>query len=329
MFLALRKEHFPEGIDLIMGHTECGNYSQLNAKAAEDCSNPGDIPEFIHAVKILKPRFFAMDNLPKSLIAIPMSEWKKQLKEYDIFPEWISNYNYGNLQKHRKRMFIIGARKEENFVFVPGETENITTVWDTISDLHRVKDSEEFSHVKIKGKSLQNSFKAVNKYKDVTTAEVAKMFLAWPTGKNLPYTNREGRDTLKVGHYRTHKDKYAHVLTGGDSTFHPVTGYPLTIRERARIQGCPDSFIFLGTRANLIKQTGKFMPVQFCEYLSRQIAAHVKGKKFKSSGKRILVPNSYIDQAKKDFCRLSGYSNQEKACQVCWIDNCNLKRREG
>lgn len=57
-------------LDLIIGHTECGNFSDMRANKtnAIDAGDKGDIPQFIEAIKKLRPKFFAMDNLPKSLI---------------------------------------------------------------------------------------------------------------------------------------------------------------------------------------------------------------------------------------------------------------------
>jgi site-specific DNA-cytosine methylase len=319
-----------KGVDLIMGHTECGNFSQLNAKVNDDCGNPGDIPEFVEAIRKLKPRFFAMDNLPKSLIAFTALMWRKELKDYDIFFEWISNYNYGNIQKFRKRLFVIGARKEEKFVFVPGETENSSTVWDMIGDIPK----DALNH-KRKKPSDRTHISNIVKGRPLTVKEAQEEFKKVRPGECLSYKGKDGTMKKKIGIRVTLKDSHGFVLDGGECSFHPVNRMPLTCRERARIQGCPDDFEFILTEgqecgSKMIKQTGKFMPVQFCEYISKQIAAHIKGKKFKASGKRLLPSNSYIDEAKMEFCKgaKGGYSEQEKACLWCSsFEECTLKRR--
>ena len=85
---------------------ECGRYSQLsgaNANRAERAEDPGDIPLFVDLISKLKPRFFAMDDLPKSFMAYPMSKYAEALPEMDLFPEWISNYHYGNVQKNSRK----------------------------------------------------------------------------------------------------------------------------------------------------------------------------------------------------------------------------------
>lgn len=111
------------GIDLAMGHPECGKHSSLNrySKAQKEDLDPGDIPLFVQYVKDIRPTFFVMDNLPQSFTAYPMREYHRALPDYDLFPEWVSNYHYGNPQKSRNRMFIVGSLKKQAYTFVPGE----------------------------------------------------------------------------------------------------------------------------------------------------------------------------------------------------------------
>jgi len=70
----------------------------------------------------------------------------------------------------------------------------------------------------------------------------------------------------------------------------------------------------------MVKQTGKAMPIQFSEYVSRQIAAHIQKKDFTASGNRVIDDNEYVDEAKKWYCKTIGYGQQKKACNACWLD---------
>ena len=99
------------------------------------------------------------------------------------------------------------------------------------------------------------------------------------------------------------------------------------------MQGFPDHFLFHhdeegpyrevwepynsdGQRG--IKQTGKSMPLQFTTYVADQVKAHMEKRPFQTTGARILKPNPKVTQAKEDFCRLSGYADQARACANCW-----------
>ena len=315
----------PKNIDLAMGHPNCGAFSILNKNCRDDHKKAMDIPLFVEMISKVKPKFFAMDNLPMSLKeAFTIEKYKELLPEYDLFPEWISNYHYGNIQEFRRRFFLIGAKKELNFVFVPGEMENELRVRDALKGLPLREDIKDINHIH----SLPNSFTSFRDMKGnkMTIKQVASAILKIPSGKPLQYKNFEGKIKKKFGYFRNDWDKFAYVILGGETGFHPETGWPLTIRERARIQGCPDDFIFYGPYHHQLKQTGKFMPVQFPKYLSKQILSFLEKKPFKSSGKRLIKPSPYVDNAKLNYCKKFGYKNQNRVCQNCWLgDRCSLK----
>jgi len=334
------------GVELAMGHPECGNFSTLSAanrNYRERMLDPADIPLFVDIVARLKPRFFVMDDLPKSFMAYPMAEYAAKLPEYDLFPEWISNYNYGNVQKNRNRLFVIGSKREEQWAFTPGEVENTLTVRDVLEDLpeprvganipnHDPHGTELFCYrgLNLRGYGNRPSW-----------GEVKEYFKTLKCGESLKYTREDGSEVYRIGFVKGHWDKYAHVLTKGNPTLHPLRCDPYTIRERARIQGFPDDFVFYGTTFNergewytdlnypMTIQTGKAMPIQFGQYVATQVAAHVRGESFESSGQRVLKPNENVDQAKRWYCANVGYSDQARACGQCWMAaRCEIRREK-
>ena len=117
----------------------------------------------------------------------------------------------------------------------------------------------------------------------------------------------------RPGHNVRGWDEVATTLTGGgwggsDGVYNSKTFQPFTIRERARIQGFPDSFVFLPLDYykdprdydKLIKQTGKCMPLQFCTYIVEQIGLFVDHgiKPDPNEGTTILKPNPIIEEQK-------------------------------
>lgn len=324
------------GADLALGHPECGNFSTLNnanRNSEQDLLDPADIPLFVDLIARLRPRFFVMDDLPKSFMAYPMSKYAEKLPEYDLFPEWVSNWGYGNVQKNRKRMFMIGSLKKEGFVFVPGEAEHDLTVKDAIEDLGEPRVGSNYPNHDPHDDTV-DCFRALNLGgygNKVTWAQTAEYFRQLPTGSTLKYVRKDGSVVARIGFLKGHWDGPAHVLTGGNATVHAIRCNPYTIRERARIQGFPDDFVFYGTVLNdrgewthdgnqhMVRQTGKAMPVQFCRYASQQVMAHVKGEPWTSSRSRLLPNNEHVDDAKKWYCANVGYADQEKACSACWM----------
>jgi site-specific DNA-cytosine methylase len=339
------------GCDLAIGHPECGLYSQMqgcnnfrNGKTKEEKAlDSGDIPLFLDLINQLRPRFFVMDDLPRSLIACTMEEYHRRLPDYDLFPEWVSNYHYGNVQKKRIRMFMIGALKTEKFVFIPGEFSHDLNVCDVIGDLPldpvpgEIPNHDVHTLTGLSGRCLHMNYP----WHRPTWKEVQERFRTMTPGALFQYHNSQtGEIKSKPGWYRGHWEGKAAVLDGGSGHMHNIRCLPYTIRERARIQGFPDDFIFYGTKfnengkwcheknINIIKQTGKAMPVQFCRYVSKQIAAFIEGKELpEATGDRFARPDQYIDEAKMWFCQSVGYSDQKAACSACWLARmCHIRK---
>ena len=270
--------------DLALSHPECGRYSQLSSMNTDQSDDPGDIPLFVDLVARLKPKFFIMDDLPKCFKAFPMREFSVRLPEYDLYPEWISNFHYGNVQKNRKRMFMVGAMKSERWAFRPGERENALTLRDVIGDLGEPRagsnypnhDPHVLDEIVGRGKHLET----LGRDRAATYADLRDFFQSNPSGTILRYVSSTGKIKVKPSHATGYWNAHAHVLDGASLSMHPIRCLPYTIRERARIQGFPDDFVFYGTRLNaagewnheknnnIIKQTGKAMPIQ-CERAGR------------------------------------------------------------
>ena len=274
-----------EGIDLMVGHTECGNFSNLSNTSRAQIGdarmeamklNAGDIPEFINAVEMIKPKYFFMDNLPGSLEALPLEVWRDMLTDYRVTAQMISNYHYGNIQKHRYRLFYMGHRKDVPFKFIPGEFMHHTTTYDVCGDLGE-EAIPEFNHVPLQDNEYLMDGQIYLQHGDnLPIRSIKQVFRELGEGKTWQYYTKAGVPKLKAGYVMTYRDSFCHTLTGRGSIFH-WTGRPLTIRERARIQGLPDSFKFIGreNKVELIKQTGKCMPIQFCHYLAGLIHCYI------------------------------------------------------
>lgn len=334
-------------MDLAMGHPECGAYSLLNSankNAKEQKKDAGDIPLFLEYVAEFKPRFFVMDDLPQAFVALPMEQYHELLPDYDLFPEWISNYHYGNPQKHRRRMFMIGALKDEKYVFEPGEKDE----WDNWTVLERIGDIEgEYgclpNHDPHTTSGYSSRFINMRSRGDRPNwGEVQRYFKKHQKpGANFQYHGPDDTMKIRPSLIRMKYDYPSPVLTGGNPMMHPEICLPLSIRERARLQGFPDDFVFYGTKLDpkgrwehnnhnmwMVKQTGKAMPIEFNDYVARHILAHIQGNRSPATHNRYLKPDQWITQAKYWYCSNVGYSDQERACEACWHnEHCDLPGR--
>lgn len=324
---------------IVFSHPECGAYSNLRSVKNTDMENtPGDIPLAAQSIRTMAPDYFCVDNLAPSLKAFPILKWVEMLPDYDIFPEWISNYGYGNVQKHRNRLFIIGAKKYKGFVFRPGEFKHDKAIYTILNDIFRewgtlpnhtehniTKDCPYGIHMHQHGQRA-------------TWTDMMQWMAKVRSGTAFQYYGPAGDLKTRMGLYKGYWYKHSHVLTGTNPLIHPLTCLPMSIRERARIQGTPDNFVFVGEvieddgtflhnrNMTLVKQTGKFMPVEACRYVSQVIADHEAGTSRANVTKtRIVSSPPIVDNEKMSYCNQIGYTNQDGACKNCWIKDCPVR----
>lgn len=324
-----------KGVDLLIGHTECGNFSVLNTQFRR-VGHFSDIPQFVEAIQMFGPKTFAMDNLAPSLREFTPKWWHNMLPEYDIFFQWVGNWNYGNPQANRRRLFVIGARKELGFYFVPGERpghrtdklgKRIADIPEDVPNNGTLKDddwAEPFCRY-----MFDRDLSPEEGKEHMTFAEFREAVKDIPAGQTFTIYNKSGKAMPKIGYRKVPLNKYAPLLHARPASFREDNCQPFTIRERARIQGCPDWFVFVPEDARpgtpeytkLIVQTGKFMPVEFCTYLTGYIKWFLEGNVPEhypaSTHQRCLHPNDEVNNAQWEWCGDYDYTNQEKACEWC------------
>jgi site-specific DNA-cytosine methylase len=289
--------------DLALGHPPCGAHSILGVAhsldkpaaerarlAARRAKRVGLLPNFVEMVNRFKPRSFALDNLPKILKTVASPEWwELLLPKYHLTYIVMENWTYGTPQR-RERLWVVGVRKpgrpfrlREPRHRLPGPT----TAWEAIHDLPLIYDVPSIGHVHQAGDdkpfgsypTLDQPPQYVN-----TVAELAYRYLALPPMACWPYRTRTtNRVTKKLGRVRLRMDAKSRVISGG-TLQHPITGWTLTPRERARLMDWPDDFhLWNGARAfdrayqnRLTLFTGKAVPSAFPRYFIPQLLSHLR-----------------------------------------------------
>lgn len=306
-------------VDIICGHPKCGMYSQLINKSGEDrrkyaAQKSKEFEEFIRIVNIIKPKMAFFDNLPKSLAANPIQMYIDKLPDYHVHIEYVGNYHYGNCQKNRNRIFIIATLKELNFKFRPGEFENSAVLANVIGDIYEYGDLGIYANNDQHSETAKsNSGRRVFQDDCMTWGQIKHVFETKEDNKALHYINKEGELKYHFGFRKAQWNKPAGTLIGTHPQLHPKTFLPMSIRERARIQGFPDNFIFYGTKFEddgtwvhnkngaMIQQTGRCIPCEFPRFLITQFNAHITGREFHCSGKRLTKLNKHVEVAKLLF----------------------------
>lgn len=213
--------------------------------------------------------------------------------------------DFGAPQK-RNRFVIIGIKKSiSNVVFLPHKKfkeEEYRTVHDAIFDLedegtvHDLVDDENGIILKHKSrlsplaKQLRNSDVLKNHIITKTTDVAMTRFEALNQGENF----HSLKDSLKKNTYtdvkRTQNTIYLRLKYDSPSGtvtnvrksmwIHPVLNRALSIREAARLQTFPDSFVFCGSKDKQYQQVGNAVPPFLAKAIAKQLA-NTLGKKLR------------------------------------------------
>lgn len=102
-------------IDLILGSPSCGHSSVFSYSRKKSLGKPREdvtLNLYLSSVKKFKPAIFMLENLPKLLDFIPIGEWEHNLPDYKLIVHCHPVTVFGNSQQSRKRLVLIGVRKD-------------------------------------------------------------------------------------------------------------------------------------------------------------------------------------------------------------------------
>jgi DNA (cytosine-5)-methyltransferase 1 len=189
----------------------------------------------------------------------------------------------------RRRVFFIGLQKSIGRFIFPAPThvfESYVTCAEAISDLPARKSElgEEIDDYKMSPQSLyQEKMRGVCKklYNHVATrhTELVRSVIAQvPEGgdyRDLPPGVGDSR-RFNEAWTRYHSQKPSHTIdTGHRNHFHYKYNRIPTVRENARLQSFPDSFVFYGTRTEQNRQVGNAVPPLLAYHLAKKIKTYL------------------------------------------------------
>lgn len=229
-------------VDVIIAHPDCGNSSVLAYSRGKKLSDPKQNESlilFINCLSIFRPKVFLMENLPALLTNYGEEAWVRLFSEYrfKFFQGPVTLW--GNSQKSRKRLVMIGIRKDINipwkyFRLPESEDIQLKTTGSLIRDLKDYTDPE-LCHVRLPLKTRIAIFGG----KQMTLREIRDSWKQRFWEKRFP----TGENKMKnaPGVYRNLNRDYPLTVRKGNREFNQQ-GLIMTPRERARIQGLPDHF---------------------------------------------------------------------------------------
>lgn len=271
-------EHY-KNIDVIIGGPPCQGFSQKGKRLSLDDERNYLFRYFIEFVKLFKPKYFLLENVP-NITTTSNGFFKNEIIEsfnklgYQVDVDVLTASDFG-VPQNRKRAFFLGKKGAEKLL-LPEPNNKRTSVAEAIYDLPKTKSGEgkEFYNYPCEPKSdyqklMRKGSKGIYNHQATKHSELALKRLSMiPKGMGKEVLPKEllTKSIYSGTWSRLKEDGLAPTITTRFDTpssgmfTHPVLDRCITVREGARLQSFPDSFIFYGTKSSQLKQVGNAVP---------------------------------------------------------------------
>ncbi len=289
-------------LDVLVGGPPCQGYSVYNHKRGVSDPRAGLFREYLRLVEGLRPRWLVMENVA-GLTSIADGEIIEEIRSgfsglgYDVEFKLLKAEEYG-VPQERRRLFFIANRIGAKINF-PEPTHGkglnpLITIWDAISDLPPLdngggKDLQKYANAphcayqaSLRGNRREVANHSAPKLGSINI-ERMKHIPAGGSWRDIPFVLLP--EGMKKAKRSDHTKRYGRpkktdlactILTKCDvhwgAYIHPEQDRALTIREAARLQSFPDSFVFHGSRTEQYVQVGNAVP----PLLARAVAESLK-----------------------------------------------------
>lgn len=305
----LLREHGVKHINLITGGVPCQGFSISNRKHNDEDERNYLFLEYMKFVKEFKPEYIILENV-SGMRSTAGGKFENNIKEYmrklgyEPTVKLIMAADYG-VPQIRQRLVFVGVKKNVGlkipYVFPETQFEgNYRTVNEAISDLPVLCNNQGIYEYQL---PPQNDYQRLMRGQGTIKAIKAPVRLSNHVSPNHPQKTIDRIAATQQGRpmYSKFKQRIRlqsnlpspTQLAGGirpQFQFgHPTQSRGLSIRERARIQSFPDSYVFEGGIVQERVQTGNAVPPLMIYNIARPIATDINrmydNKKRKAEGK--------------------------------------------
>ena len=273
-------------IDIIIGGPPCQGFSIAGKRIIDDERNQL-YKSFVNFVDFYKPKSFLMENVP-NIVSMGKGIVKDRIIEdfeklgYTVVYKVLLASEFG-VPQNRRRAFFVGTKNNKEFVFPEPTTKNPVNAKDAISDLseksiidgtnYKTEPKSDYQKL-IRGKSNFIYNHEITNHSEQTTSIISLV----PDGgnyKDLPEELRKTRN-VNIAWTRLNSKKPSFTIdTGHRHHFHYKYNRVPTVRESARIQSFPDTFIFLGSKTSQYKQVGNAVPPILAQIIATELKKYL------------------------------------------------------
>lgn len=292
------KEKGVNKVHLITGGVPCQGFSIANRKHNDDDERNFLFLEYMRFVKVFEPDYIILENV-SGMRSTAGGQFEKSIKEfmesldYKVTVGVLNAADFG-VPQVRQRLLFVGVHKgrslTEPYAFPAGKFVNgHRTVSDAISDLPKLGSNESSDTYLLPAQTEYQ--KLMRGEGDIPAIPAANKL------HNHVAPNHQPDVLVKIANTEPGKPMYPKFkqrirlcndapsptqLAGGirpQFQFgHPTQVRGLSIRERARIQSFPDSYVFRGGMVQERVQTGNAVPPLMIYHLTSVIAMDIREK---------------------------------------------------
>lgn len=244
--------------ELILGGFPCQDFSMIWKRGGIETERGNLYRSFVSTVSEKQPLMFIAENVKGLLTANKGKAIRTIINDfentgkygYKVTAHLVNFANYG-VPQLRERVLIVGVR---------GDIKNEFTIPNCICNEKTYLSAKE---------ALQDVDKVPynNEHQNIKEKTIEKLKLI-PAGGNFTDIPKDSPHYVKgmISHVyrRLHPDKPSTTIiaAGGGGTwgYHYKENRPLTNRERARLFGYPDDFVFEGSITDVRRQIGNSVP---------------------------------------------------------------------
>lgn len=280
---------------LVCGGPPCQPFSTAGKRLGINDPRGSLFMDFIRMIDYIRPRFFIMENvkgiLSSPLKHVPVTERSKDdpaqqlgtvldviLSEFNLLGYKtvygiLDSVNYG-VPQFRERFVLIGSRDNED-IFLPMPThfqihQNESYRWNTLNNVIKDLEDDDSECASFSSERMHflNLVPEGGNWRNLPPELI-------PNAMGGAYSSGGG----KVGFYRrlSYCQPAPTLVTSpvqkATMMCHPVKNRPLSVREYARIQQFPDSWMFKGTTVAKYKQIGNAVPIGLAMALGKSVIA--------------------------------------------------------
>ncbi len=313
-----------DDVDLVVGGPPCQAFSSAGRQRGLADFRGNVIIQYLRVVSEIRPRYFILENvrglLSAKLNAVPigfesyapiidkdgsvlyfLSEEFKKIG-YTISFALFNAANYG-VPQTRERMIIFGHKGNERIPLPqPTHSENCNTTlpWITLGDVIRdLEDANVNDYIPLREKSVKY-LQMLTEGQNWTSLppEIAKEAM----GKAYELPGGKTGFLRRLTYQKPSPTLVTSPTMPATLLCHPNKNRPLSIKEYARIQQFPDTWIFSGKIEEIYKQIGNAVPVGLGQMAGSQIIKFEEGLIDPESDNNNLIPYSrYKNTTDKEF----------------------------